>query len=84
MTTFEPFRRDPVAVTNEPLATNRAHSRGRVALADNRLGWSAVHNRIEDENVGLNVVVSLPFRTNGRKTVLGGSFSFTFTGTHCL
>ena len=53
-------------------------------LVGERLGWSTVHNRIEDGNIRLIATVSPPFRTNGRKTLLSGSFSCTFTGTHYL
>jgi len=34
MTTFGQISRDPVAVTNKPLAANNAHSRGRADLAE--------------------------------------------------
>ena len=84
MATFGQITKDPVAVANKGLAANNAHSCGRASLAGDRPGWATVDNRIEDGNDGLNPTVLLPFRTNGKKTVLGGSFSCTVTGTHCL
>ncbi len=84
MATFGQIRKDPVAVANEDLAAINAHSCGRAGLAGDRPGWATVYNRIEDGDVGLNGTVLPPFRTNGKKTLLGGSFSCTVTGTNCL
>ena len=66
----------------EKLAANIDRKRVRADLAGDRPGLFTIHSRIECGNVGLNVTVSPPFRTNGKKTLLGGSFSYTVAGTH--